>query len=62
MKIKYNKILPFKPYLAIMLFGTIYTRSKEPLSPQVINHEEIHEAQAKDNIFGYVGYYLHYIA
>lgn len=61
MKIIYNNILPFKGYSAMMLFGVIFARKKyKPLSPLIINHEAIHDAQAKD-CGGYTFYYLRYI-
>jgi hypothetical protein len=61
MKTVYNKIIPFKGYKAIMLFGVIFARREyEPLSEIDINHEKIHREQARD-CGGYVWYYLKYV-
>lgn len=59
MKVKYSKIIPFKGFAAITLFGTIFIREelKEYYSPDtyrykvLYNHESIHESQAMDYIF-----------
>ena len=60
MKIIYNKIIPFRGYVAIMLFGVIFARKEyEPLPYYVIIHEKIHAAQARD-CGGYVWFYLLY--
>lgn len=62
MKIIYNDIIPFKGYSAMMFFGYIFARRGcKPLSKYTINHESIHDAQAKD-CNGYILYYLKYIA
>lgn len=62
MKIIYNNIIPFKGYSAMMLFGYIFARTGcKPLSKVTINHESIHDAQAKD-CHGYLLYYLKYLA
>ena len=61
MKIIYNSILPFPGYSAMMLFGVIFARKEyKPLSARCINHESIHNAQAKD-CHGYFLYYLRYL-
>jgi hypothetical protein len=61
MKVIYNKILPFKGFSAMMLFGVIFARtSARPLSLRTVNHEEIHDAQAKE-CGGYVIFYLRYL-
>jgi hypothetical protein len=60
MKIIYNKIIPFKGFSAMMLFGVIFARKEyNPLPYLTINHEEIHRAQARD-CGGYVWFYLRY--
>jgi hypothetical protein len=60
MKVIYNKILPFKGFRAMVLFGVIFARSKnKPLPDTVINHERIHAAQAKD-CGGWLWFYLRY--
>lgn len=44
-----NKIIPFKGFSAIYLFGLLFT--KKELSRTEINHELIHERQAKEMLF-----------
>jgi hypothetical protein len=45
-----------------MLFGVIFARkSAKPLSSRTINHESIHDTQAKE-CGGYVIFYLKYLA
>ena len=56
MKIIYNKIIPFKGFLAINLFGFLFARKK--LTEVDINHEKIHTAQMKE--MGYIFFYLWY--
>lgn len=51
-----NNIIPFKGFLAINLFGFIFTRRK--LSDKDINHENIHTAQMKELL--YIGFYIIY--
>ena len=58
MKIIHNKLIPFKGYSTINLFGILFTKEKE-LSPKTINHESIHTAQMKE--MGYVFFYLWYV-
>ena len=72
MKIKYSSIIPFKGFLCINLYGTLYVRkeAKERWESdrfqreETINHELIHEAQARDFCkvlwIGYTIFYLVY--
>jgi hypothetical protein len=61
MKIVYNNIIPFRGFSAMMFFGVIFARkSAKPLSFRTINHEAIHDAQAKE-CGGYVLFYLMYL-
>ena len=53
----YNKIIPFKGYKAINLFGLIFARTK--LSDIDINHERIHTAQMKELLF--IFFYIWYL-
>lgn len=57
MKIIYNKLIPFKGYKAINLFGIIFAR--KPLTEIDINHEAIHTAQMKELL--YIGFYIWYL-
>lgn len=52
-----NKILPPKGFLAINLFGVLFTR-KDNLDVYTINHEEIHTKQMKE--LGYIFFYIWY--
>lgn len=59
MKIIYNNIIPFKGYVAINLFGTIFARKEyKPIDNITINHESIHTAQMKELL--YIGFYIWY--
>lgn len=63
MKIVYNKVIPFKGFLAINLFGILFVRKNKDgsnpiLSDTTMNHESIHTAQMKE--LGYVFFYLLY--
>lgn len=61
MKIIYNKIIPFKGFSAINLFGIVFARKEcEPLSAFTVNHERIHTEQMKE--LGYILFYLWYVA
>lgn len=54
-----NRILPFPHFIAINIFGIIFTRRNTPLSEVDINHERIHTAQMLETLF--VGFYLWYV-
>ena len=56
----YNKLIPFKPFVAINLLGFVFARSeKKPLQEQTINHECIHTEQMKEML--YIFFYLWYL-
>jgi len=57
MKIIINKIIPFKGFLAINLFGILFARKK--LSEIDTNHEKIHTEQMKELL--YIPFYIIYI-
>lgn len=59
MKIIYNKIIPFKGYGAINLFGILFVRKGCKMTEFKINHEEIHTAQMKEML--YLPFYLWYM-
>ncbi len=62
MRVIYNRLLPVRPFIAIMLFGVIFARIEyRPLSYVDINHERIHRDQAR-RCGGYVKYYVKYVA
>lgn len=59
MKVIYNKILPFKGFSAINIFGILFAREEyRPLSNKVLNHEAIHTAQMKELL--YIPFYILY--
>jgi hypothetical protein len=61
MKIKYSKIIPFKGFYAVNLFGTYFIREEykdKPISKRILNHEAIHTAQMKE--MGYIFFYIWY--
>ena len=61
MKVTYNRLIPFRGFAAINLFGHVFTREEyRPISDRTLRHEAIHTAQLKET--GYVGFYLIYIA
>jgi hypothetical protein len=61
MKVIYNNVLPPAGFAAITLFGVIFARKKyKPVSRKLINHEEIHKAQAKD-FGGWIIFYIVYL-
>lgn len=57
MRIIYNKIIPFKGYKAINLFGFVFSR--DILTEIDKNHEAIHTYQMKK--VGYVKFYIIYL-
>lgn len=59
MKIIYNKLIPFKGFKAINLFGVLFIRKGAKLTKTLINHESIHTAQMKELL--YIPFYLFYI-
>jgi hypothetical protein len=61
MKIIYNKILPFKGFSAMVLFGVIFARKEYyPLTKRTVRHEEIHAAQAQE-LGGWLLFYMAYL-
>lgn len=59
MKIIYNKLIPFKGFIAINLFGALFVKKGTKLTKTLINHEAIHTAQMKELL--YIPFYLLYI-
>ena len=61
MKIKYSKIIPFKGFYAINLFGTYFIRKEfegKSVPKKTLNHEAIHTEQMKE--LGYIFFYIWY--
>ena len=59
MKIIENKLIPFKGFCAMNLFGCLFCRDKREINDFVINHEEIQTAQMKE--LGYIPFYALYL-
>ena len=55
MKIIRNKIIPFKGFKAINLFGILFVRGDSKINEKTINHESIHTAQMKE--LWYMGFW-----
>lgn len=59
MKIIVNKLIPFKGYAYINLFGIIFARKDaRPISEESYNHEHIHLKQMQELLW--IGFYLWY--
>lgn len=58
MKIVENNILPPKGYKILNLFGILFVRKDTTLSPEDLNHENIHTVQMKEML--YIFFYLWY--
>lgn len=59
MKIVYNKLIPFKGFKCINLFGVLFVRDGMKMDCTELNHEAIHTAQMKE--LGYVLFYIIYL-
>ena len=59
MKIVYNKLIPFRGFKCINLFGVLFVRRGCVMSERDFNHEAIHTAQMKEML--YVFFYLWYL-
>lgn len=59
MKVIYNKIIPFKGYKCINLFGVLFVRKGCTMRERDYNHEAIHTKQMKELL--YVPFYILYI-
>lgn len=60
MTIVYNKIIPFKGFKCINIFGVLFVREGCFMSDIDYNHEAIHTAQMKELL--YIGFYILYLA
>lgn len=58
MKIIENKLIPFKGFCAINLFGYLFCRDKSEINDVIVNHEEIHTSQMKE--LCYIPFYVLY--
>ena len=51
MKVIYNKIIPFKGYKCINLFGILFVREGCTMCENDYNHEAIHTKQMKELLY-----------
>lgn len=63
MKVIENKLIPFKGYSYINLFGLLFTRDKGKISDRAYNHEKIHLKQMQEMLWlpFYVWYGIEYM-
>lgn len=63
MKKIYNKIIPFKGWKAINLFGILFVREGAKISEKDENHEAIHTEQMKELlfVFFYIFYFIEWL-
>ena len=59
MRVVYNKVMPFKGYKCVNLFGVLFVRKGCTMTSTDYNHEAIHTAQMKELL--YVPFYLLYV-
>ena len=58
MKVIRNRLIPFRGFTAINLFGVIFVRDNGMLDDVMLNHEAIHTAQQRE--LGYIFFYIIY--
>lgn len=63
MKIIENKILPLGRHDAINLFGLLFVKDRNIVSPALLNHEKIHSQQMRELlwVFFYIIYVLEWL-
>lgn len=59
MKVIYNRLIPFKGYKCVNLFGVLFVRAGCTMRAEDYTHEAIHTAQMKELL--YVAFYLLYV-
>lgn len=59
MRVIYNRLIPFKGYKCVNLFGVLLVREGCTMTATDYNHEAIHTAQMKELL--YVPFYLLYV-
>lgn len=59
MKIIRNRLIPFKGFKAINLFGVVFVRRECAMTATDLNHEAIHTAQMREML--YLIFYLAYL-
>lgn len=53
-----NKLIPFKGYRCINVFGVLFIRKGSRIDATLIRHEQIHTSQMKE--LGYIMFYVLY--
>lgn len=63
MKVIYNKLIPFKGFKCINLFGVLFVRKGCTMSDVDYNHEAIHTAQMREMlyVFFYLAYFIEWV-
>lgn len=51
MRVVYNKVMPFKGYKCVNLFGVLFVRKGCTMTATDYNHEAIHTAQMKELLY-----------
>ena len=59
MRVIYNKVIPFKGFKCVNLFGVLFVREGCTMRTEDYNHEAIHTAQMRELL--YVPFYLLYV-
>lgn len=59
MKVIYNRIIPFKGFKAINLFGVLFVRNGCTMGQKDFTHEAIHTVQMKEML--YILFYVMYL-
>lgn len=59
MKVIYNRLIPFRGFKCINIFGILFVRKGCIMTPTDFNHESIHTAQMKELL--YLPFYLLYV-
>lgn len=59
MKVIYNRLIPFRGFKCINLFGILFVREGCVMTQTDFNHEAIHTAQMKELL--YIPFYLLYL-
>lgn len=68
MKVIYNRVIPFRGFKAINLFGILFVRlnrdgTRPVLTEAQLNHEKIHTEQMKEMlyVFFYIWYFIEWL-
>lgn len=63
MKVIYNKLIPFKGFKCINLFGVLFVREGCTMNDVDYNHEAIHTAQMREMlyVFFYLAYFIEWV-